>query len=328
MNKQKTRKKGRIMWISIYIIVFIVAFGLGIGSKVIPKAWTKDYKADWNASVGTVYKDISYGETKSNQFDLYVPSDNSKKKYGLVVYLHAGGFTSGDKADDHEMLKWLCSKGYVAAGINYTLKDDAHPKTSIHTQSLEIKKSIPSVIEEAKKLGYDIDEMVISGGSAGHCLAMLYAYRDAKTSPVPVKMVFGAVGPSSFYPEDWDNYGFDQNTVEAKQAAAGLFSVMAGREISSDLFTTPTYDQVIKDISALLWIDDESVPSLMAYGKYDKVQPFKASLRLDKALTKHNVPHDYIVFEHSGHGLQNDDKESRLYSQKIEDYLNKYMPVK
>ena len=66
----------------------------------------------------------------------------------------------------------------------------------------------------------------------------------------------------------------------------------------------------------------------MAYGKYDKVQPFKASLRLDKALTKHNVPHDYIVFEHSGHGLQNDDKESRLYSQKIEDYLNKYMPVK
>ncbi len=64
---------------------------------------------------------------------------------------------------------------------------------------MEIKESMPAVIAEAEKLGYHIDEMSIGGGSAGHCLAMLYAYRDEETSPVPVKMVFGAVGPSSFY---------------------------------------------------------------------------------------------------------------------------------
>ena len=64
--------------------------------------------------------------------------------------------------------------------------------------------------------------MAVSGGSAGGCLALLYAYRDAKDSPVPVKMVFEAVGPSSFYPEDWTNYGLDQN----KDAAAAMFSVM------------------------------------------------------------------------------------------------------
>ena len=81
---------------------------------------------------------------------------------------------------------------------------------------------MPVVIAEAKKLGYHIDEMSIGGGSAGHCLAMLYAYRDAETSPVPVRMVFGAVGPSSFYPEDWGCYGLDKNTEESKEAAAVL----------------------------------------------------------------------------------------------------------
>ena len=102
---------------------------------------------------------------------------------------------------------------------------------------------------------------------------------------------------------------------------------MCGKKITPDMFGTPAYDEAVKDISALLWVDDDTVPSLMAYGAYDKVQSFPASARLDKALTKHNVPHDYIVLPHSGHGLQNDNAEFHLYSQKIEEYLDKYLPV-
>lgn len=44
----------------------------------------------------------------------------------MVVYLHAGGFTSGDKVGDKGILSWLCSKGYVAVGINYTLRTDTN----------------------------------------------------------------------------------------------------------------------------------------------------------------------------------------------------------
>lgn len=325
---QKPKKGGKVMWTFIYIAAFVAALGIGAASKMIQPSWAKDYTVDWNDSVGTIHKDISYGEAEANRFDLYVPADSSKKSYSLVVYLHAGGFTTGDKADDQSMLQWLCSKGYVAAGINYTLRDEAHPEASVYSQSMEIKNSIPVVIAEAEKLGYHIDEMAISGGSAGHCLAMLYAYRDAADSPVPVRLCFGAVGPSSFYPEDWGCYGLDRDTDESREAAAGLFSVMAGKEISADLFGTPAYDEAIKDISALLWVDDNTVPTLMAYGKHDRVQAFAASVRLDEALTAHGIPHDYIVLEHSGHGLQNDSKKSHEYSQKIEEYLNKYLPVK
>lgn len=333
MNKrkgkaQKPRKRGRIMWVFLYTIAFLAAFGIGAVSKTMPRRWAKDYTADWDDSVGTVYRDISYGEAESNQFDLYVPADNTKENYGLVVYLHAGGFTSGDKTDDTEMLQWLCAKGYVAAGINYTLRDEAHPEASVYSQSLEIRDGVPAVVAEAENRGYHIDEMAISGGSAGHCLAMLYAYRDADIAPVPVKMVFGAVGPSSFYPEDWGCYGLDKDTAESRKAAAGLFGIMAGKEITADMLGTPAYDEAIKDISALLWVDDNSVPSLMAYGKYDRVQGFGGSVRLDAALTEHNIPHDYIVLAHSGHGLQNDDKEVHLYFQKVEEYLDRYLPVK
>lgn len=107
----------------------------------------------------------------------------ARDSYGLAVYLHAGGFTTGDKQDDQAMLQWLCSKGYVAAGINYTLRDEAHPEASVYSQSVEIRDSIPHVIAEAEKLGYKVDKMAISGGSAGGTLALLYAYRMQSNHP-------------------------------------------------------------------------------------------------------------------------------------------------
>lgn len=320
MSKEK---KGRVMWGFIYVLAFIAAFVSSVVFKIAYNPYGSKFSVDWNDSVGTAYTDISYGSGEANKFDLYVPADNSRDSYGLIVYLHAGGFTGGDKSDDAPMLQWLCSKGYVTAGVNYTLFSDKNPEASVYSQSMEIKESMPYVIEEAGKLGYHIDAMAISGGSAGGCLALLYAYRDAAVSPVPVKMVFEAVGPSSFYPEDWKSYGLDQNADVAKE----LFGTMAGKEVRSE-FGTPSYEKEMKEISALLWVNENTVPTLMAYGRYDKFQPYEGSQRLLKALEDNHIPHDYYLLEHSGHGLQNDNKVYVEYMLKILKYLDVYMPVK
>lgn len=319
---RKKRKKGRLMWGFIYVLAFITAFCGSALFKMKYNPYGKEFTAEWDDSVGTVYTDLSYGDGEANRFDLYVPAGPSRDSYGLIVYLHAGGFTAGDKSGDEQLLKWLCSKGYVTAGINYTLRSDEHPDASIYSQSVEIRESIPYVLAEAERLGYPVGEMAVGGGSAGGCLALLYAYRDAASSPVPVRMVFEAVGPSSFYPEDWKSYGLDKN----EDAARGLFSVMAGKELTAE-FGTTEYDEEIKDISALLWVDSDTVPTLMAYGKYDKIQPYEASLRLLQALEENGVPHDYYLGEHSGHGIQNDPDVYAEYMRKVLDYLDNYMPV-
>ena len=321
MSKEKTRKKGRVMWGFIYTGAFIAAFAISAMIKLTYNPFGDKYIVHWDETIGKVYTDLSYGDGEANKFDLYVPADSTQETYGLVVYLHAGGFTSGDKSGDAQMLQWLCSKGYVAAGVNYTLFSEENPNANIYTQSIEIRDSIPFVAAEAEKLGYKLDRMAMSGGSAGHCLAMLYAYRDAEISPLPVKLVFGAVGPSCFYPEDWSVFGFDQNP----QAAATMFSVMSGKQIAPDMFGTAAYDEAIKDISAVAWVNENSVPTVCAYGAYDKMQAFPASIRLDAALTEYHVPHEYIVCPHSGHGLQNDNKLYGVYMDKVTEYLDKYL---
>ena len=317
------KKKGashKVLWGFIYVGAFIVTFIISAIIKLTYNPLAKDYRVDWDDSVGKVYTDISYGKGEANKFDLYVPADNTKETYGLVVYLHAGGFTSGDKSGDTEILKWLCSKGYVTAGINYTLRTDEND-ASVYSQSIEIKEAMPFVVEEAEKLGYKLDRMAIAGGSAGGTLALLYAYRDAETSPVPVKMVFEMVGPASFHHEDWTSYGLDKSP----EAAAVLFSVMSGNEITTEMIEANDYAEEIKGISADMWVNENTVPTLIAYGKYDKICPFETVKHLINALKENQVPHDFIEFPHSGHGLQNDNKQYKLYMDKLNEYLEKYL---
>lgn len=307
------------------ILIFVLALLLGIVSKLFIKPdWTKNYTVKWNENVGTIVSDLTYGDGEANTFDLYLPNDNTRENYGLVVYLHAGGFTSGDKTGDADNLKWLCSKGYVAAGINYTLFSDKNPDANVYTQSMEIKEAIPYVVEAAKQRGYNIDKMTIAGGSAGHTLAMIYAYRDGKDAPVPVVLTYGGVGPSSFYQEDWGIFGLDKSD----EACVAMFSVMSGNEISSEDIRSGEYLKIVKPIAAAEWVSNNPIPTVVAYGACDKMQPYKASLKLEAALKENNVDYKYYVLPHSGHGLQNDDKIARQWMESIEEYLDKYMPVK
>ena len=318
---KKTKSNGRFKWGLIYTVAFLAAFVGSALFKISSDPTHGKYTVQWSDAIGKVYTDLSYGNGAANKFDLYVPADNSKETYGLVVYLHAGGFTSGDKSDDAEMLKWLCSKGYVAAGINYTLFTEENPDASVYSQSEEIKAAMPYVVEEAEKLGYKLDRMAISGGSAGGCLALIYACRDADTSPVPVRMMFEAVGPGSFYVEDWGIFGLDKSP----EAAAGLFGVMSGQALSPEDITSGAYLDAVKPISADRWVTKNTVPSVLCYGAHDKMQPFAASKPLVAALEENGVDYQYLVAEHSGHGLQNDSKVYMEYLDTVVEYLDKYM---
>ena len=323
MSKETTKKRSRAVFIGIGILAFVLAFFAGAVSKfAIKPSWNKEYTVVWSDEIGEMHTDIPYGQGEANRFDLYMPADDTRESYGLVVYLHAGGFTSGDKQDDIAMLQWLCSKGYVAAGINYTLRTDTN-SASVFSQSNEIKEAIPKVIEAAGEYGYPIDKLTMAGGSAGHTLAMIYAYRDAAEAPVPVVLTFGAVGPASFYQEDWGIYGLDQSD----EACAAMFSVMAGVEITPEEIRDGTYLEKVKPISASMWVTEQSAPAVVAYGTQDRVQPYLTSLRLRSALEQNGVDFQYFELPHSGHGLQNDDAISKQWMEAVEEYLEKYMPL-
>ena len=65
---KKERKKGKTMFVFICILAFIISFvGSAIFKMTYRPKWTKKYSVEWNDSIGTVHKDISYGNKESNK---------------------------------------------------------------------------------------------------------------------------------------------------------------------------------------------------------------------------------------------------------------------
>lgn len=102
---------------------------------------------------------------------------------------------------------------------------------------------------------------------------------------------------------------------------------LTGTEITVDMFGTEAYVEAIKPISSYMWVNENSVPTVVAYGVYDKVAPYDTVKHLVNALEENNVPHEYFELPHSGHALQNDNKLYAEYMEKVVEYLDKYLPV-
>lgn len=314
------------MWILIYIVAFLAsAF---IGGPLITKIQTRDNgfsKIKWDDSVGRIYKDLPYDEGKYHKYDLYVPANRSRKAYGLFVYIHGGGFTGGDKEGDAPTLKHYAARGYVAAGINYTVQPGAK-YYSIYQMSQEIKKGVKAVYVKAEELGYHLDQMVVAGGSAGSMLAMIYAYRDAVESPIPVKGCIQACGPTCVGPVE---YGVcdDFTTDEKVKAAAEYVSTMTGDAVTPEMIRSGEYMQSMRKVSPSLLVDRNTAPTLFAHGKCDKIVPYTQAEYLLEALQKHHVAYDFMEFPKSGHRLQWEHKRYIDFLHRMDIFLDTAMPV-
>lgn len=66
------------------------------------------------------------GAPQRLRLDLYQPKGDTVQRRPVVIWVHGGGFASGDKSDDAvaELARRFARKGYVTASINYRLLAD------------------------------------------------------------------------------------------------------------------------------------------------------------------------------------------------------------
>ena len=309
-----------VLFIVLCIIVFVIFINIGknVGMWKVTNDKYGDLKVKWNDQVGTMYKDLSYGDKDSNKYDLYLPADKSKKNYSLIFHIHGGGFNSGDKSEGEILMKYFASKGYVTASSNYSLMDDTHT-SNLNVMYDELVKALNEVIKEANNKGYNITEMAVTGESAGGCLAMLLAFRY-ENSPIPIKFIFEESGPASFEPSMWADTD--------KEGQVSFINSMTGKSFKVEDMATEEYQNAINEISPVSYINENTIPMLLAYGANDKIVPPKIKEPLIEALDKYNVPHDYLLLPNSGHGLLGDKDKLLEYHKKMIEYANKYFENK
>ncbi|MGL4420160.1 MAG: alpha/beta hydrolase, partial [Gemmataceae bacterium] len=116
---------------------------------------------------GVLHKDKNYGTVALQKLDVYtIPT---MKKRPVVVFVHGGEWTKGDKAEVAYKPKLFNDAGIVFVSVNYRLAPAAAHPAAVNDVALAARW----VVEHIAEYGGDPDTMILMGHSAGcHLVAL------------------------------------------------------------------------------------------------------------------------------------------------------------
>ena len=263
----------------------------------------------------TLYRDVSYGEKEANVMDIYIPNEAYRRESnGVILFIHGGSWSGGDKAEEAFRCRMLASQGYIVANVNYTLWSEQTANTYHVSQVLgELDAALLRVQSFALERGITVDKAAPVGYSAGAHLAMLYAYSRAETAPVDIAFVASMAGPADISADVW-----------GEDMAIRVTRRLTGVEISPEMLRSGEADELLASISPTSFIDENTPPTLLMQGEKDTVVPPANADALVEKFTAFGIPFDDIRLENSDHSLlQNPIKHLKFYKV-LFDYCEKY----
>lgn len=161
-----------------------------------------------------VKRDIPYASDDPLQ-TLDVTTPPNAKNLPVVVWIHGGGWQTGDKSAMGSKPQGFLPKGFVVVSVNYRLL----PKVEMLDIFHDVAKSIGWVHAHIAEHGGDPDHLLVMGHSAGAQLAALMCIdeRYLKAEGVSLTSIKGCV------PVDGDTYDVPAiiETAETRRRAHG-----------------------------------------------------------------------------------------------------------
>lgn len=224
--------------------------------------------------------DIAYGTDSDQKFDLYLPP-NRTFDTKVMILIHGGGWSSGDKADMNRFRDILRQDlpNIAIVNMNYRLADENN-----NPYPMQIN-DITSVVNYLKN---NDDDYVISddygfiGVSAGAHLSLLWCY--AFDTGSNAKMVCSIVGPTNFTDPAYLN-----STDPAIQAFMDLYGGDASTEF-------------LEEVSPYHRASPSAPPTILFYGGQDPLIPTTQGTDLRDKLNELGVTNEFTLYPNSGHG--------------------------
>ena len=122
------------------------------------------------------YVNETYGDHQRNKFDIWLAK--SDKPTPLVIYIHGGGFGSGDKSQHYnsKQLVSFLDKGISVATINYRFQK--HEPYGILASLNDSKRCLQFIRYHADKYNIDKTKIGVYGSSAGAGTSLWIAFSD------------------------------------------------------------------------------------------------------------------------------------------------------
>ena len=260
-------------------LVIIAAFGAALGAQTpVPD----------NVQVT---RDVQYctGGGHPLLLDMYVPKDRGANAVPAVLWIHGGGWRTGDKQNSALAVK-LAAAGFVAASANYRLSGEAPFPAAIE----DCKCAIRYLRANAAKYGIDPKRIGVAGGSAGGHLALLAGTADESA---------GLEGSGG-----WQSVSSRVGAIVSWYGPAD-FSVThtafeRGRGPSIIAFFGGAIDQkpeTYRRASPITWVTKDDPPLLLIHGVEDTTVPLDQSIRMATAYRNAGLSVELVKVEHAEH---------------------------
>lgn len=246
----------------------------------------KNDTASPDTTVAQNISNQSYGTDAAQKMDIYLPANRTTATTKVMIMIHGGGWTSGDKSDFSSFVDTLKKRlpGYAIFNINYRLS--ATPNNLFPTQELDVKAAIDFIYNKSEE--YKISgKYVLLGASAGAHLAMLQGYKY--NTPVKAKAVVSFFGPSDLL----DMYN---NPVGGNP----FFSLALAGAIGATPAQNPS---IYTSSSPVTFINSSNaMPTILLHGGVDPLVNPSQSVAVQTKLNTASIPNQYVYYPTGGHG--------------------------
>jgi para-nitrobenzyl esterase len=127
-----------------------------------------------------------FGQTQSLELDLYQPAGDTLASRPVIVWVHGGGFVTGNKSGMSTYATRFAKRGYVTVSIEYRLREGADigfddPGNPIAIQAVldaqhDAQAAVRWLRANAATYRLDPSRIAIGGSSAGAITAMMVSY--------------------------------------------------------------------------------------------------------------------------------------------------------
>jgi acetyl esterase/lipase len=215
-------------------------------------------------------------------FDLYHPGDGAQP---LIVFVHGGGWISGERDMYSEEAEWFAGLGFATATIDYRLA----PLYPFPSALVDVQAFVRFIRSKAQNYGVDPGQIAAMGNSAGgHLAAMLGVSRVGfgGEGAVRVDAVVDVCGLTDMRNPSDTQYPISMSFIEQFLGGGYL-----GREEDYALASPVTH------------VSEKCCPFLIVHGSMDDVVPPAQSQALHDALRAQGGVAELIVLEGEGHSF-------------------------
>jgi acetyl esterase/lipase len=201
----------------------------------------------------TTIKDISYGADANQKLDLGLPA-NRTSATPLVIVIHGGGWSTGDKTELTWLLNGLKQRGFAAANINYRLT--LNTADNYKMQLDDVDSAIQFTLRQATSQTFNNQKFYILGHSAGGHLALSYAY--TRNGNGKIKAAASLAGPTDLFAMSYYNFN--------------VYNLILNPFLGVPLFPlTPASEQRYKNCSPQYQASASSPATIFFHGDLDFV---------------------------------------------------------